>query len=63
MRKLPMTYRRFANSASAIQFVIEELPLAAQNAVTLEVAGTRFDPAQIRELYDSSDYPLKRKAK
>jgi hypothetical protein len=62
-RKLPVTYRRFANSASAVQFVIEELPADAQKTVTLEVAETRFDPVQIRELYDSPGYPLKRKAK
>ena len=63
MRKFPMRYRRFASSAEAIQFAIEQLPAPAQKGAILEVNETRFEPMQIRELYDSPHYPLKRKAK
>ena len=63
IRKTAIKYRRFSSSAAAIQFVMEELPPLAQNSAVLEVGENRFDPAQIRELYDSPQYPLKRKAK
>ena len=63
MRILPMKYRRFASSASAIQFAIEQLPPTALIGVILEVNETRFDPAEIRDLYDSPRYPLKRSQK
>ena len=58
-----MTYRRFSSAAQAIQFVMEELSPIAQNSAVLEVGEHRFDVADIRALYDSERYPLKRKSK
>jgi hypothetical protein len=63
LRKTAIKYRRFSSSAAAIKFVMEELFPLAQNSAVLEVGETRFDPAQILELYESPLYPLKRKAK
>jgi hypothetical protein len=60
MRKFPMRYQRFATSAEAIQFAVEKLPEPAQNGAILEVNEMRFEPPEIRELYDSPRYPLKR---
>jgi hypothetical protein len=62
MRKTAIKYRRFNTSAAAIQYVMEELPPLARNSAVLEVDETRFDPVQIVELYESSKYPLKRRA-
>ena len=59
--KFPMVYRRFASSALAIQFAIEEMPHEVRRGALLEVNEVRFDPMQILELYESSDYPLPRK--
>ena len=63
LRKTTIKYRRFSISAAAIQFVMEELSPLAQNSAVLGLNETRFDPVQIRELYESPLYPLKRKAK
>ena len=59
--KRPMSYRRFATSAEAIQFAIEEIPVALQLGTVLEVYDERFEGAQIRELYESDLYPLERR--
>ena len=56
----PMTYRRFPNGAEAVRFAIEELPAILQGGTVLQCGEERFDHAQIRGLYDSSDYPLVR---
>ncbi len=55
-----MKYRRFATSAEAIQFVVEELPPLIQNGTVLEVGEERFETAEIHELYSNPRYPLKR---
>lgn len=56
----PMTYRRFATGADAIRFAIETLPAAVLVATVIQIDEDRFDSQQIREFYDSADYPLKR---
>ncbi len=58
--KHAMKYRRFATSAEAIQFVVEQLPPLIQNGTVLEVGEERFETAEIHELYNNSRYPLKR---
>jgi hypothetical protein len=55
-------YRRFERAADAIRFAIEELPAQFLQAACLEVEGLRFDGAGIRRLYDSTEYPLARRA-
>ena len=60
-RKRPVTYRRFAHSAEAIRFAIEQLPLTMQRGTVMEVGGDRIKFSQIRALYDSKRYPLSRR--
>ena len=55
-------YRRFATAAEAVRFVIEDMPHGLSLGAVLEVAETRFDSREIRRLYDSPDYPLRRRA-
>lgn len=51
-------YRRFDTAAEAIRYVVEELSNAGQRTCTLEVNEKRFNYIDIRNLYDSSTYPL-----
>jgi hypothetical protein len=55
-------YRRFDTAADAIQFAMEELPAPALLGAVIEIDEGRFGHADIRELYESPDYPLKRQA-
>jgi len=55
-------YRRFDTAADAIQFAMEELPTPALLGAVIEINETRLSHADIRELYESPDYPLKRQA-
>jgi hypothetical protein len=58
----PVGYRRFDSAAKAIRFAIEEMPVDFLLGSILEVGDERVDGAGIRQLYDSKDYPLPRKA-
>ena len=55
-------YKRFARAADAIRFAIEELPPELLVGAFLEVDGKRYSSGGIRRLYESSDYPLPRRA-
>jgi hypothetical protein len=55
-------YQRFTAAADAIRFAIEELPPEMLVGAYLEVEEERFDGRAIRRLYDSSNYPLPRRA-
>jgi hypothetical protein len=55
-----MGYRRFASTAQAIRFAMEELPSARLIGAYLQVDEARYDGPEIRRLYESADYPLKR---
>ena len=56
----PVKYRRFETAAHAIQFAIEELPPLALLGAFIEMDEARLGHADIRELYESPDYPLKK---
>lgn len=55
-------YRRFERAADAIRFAIEELPPELLLGAWLEVDEQRYDGRGIRHLYESTDYPLPRRA-
>jgi hypothetical protein len=61
-RKIPtrVKYRRFERAADAIRFAIEELPEPLLLGAFIEVDDGRLGHKDIRELYNSADYPLKR---
>jgi hypothetical protein len=61
-RRQTLSYRRFARAAEAIRFAIEDLPPQALVGTCLEVNESRYESAEIRRLYASSRYPLRRKA-
>ena len=58
----PLGYNRFACAAQAIRFAIEELPPQLLAGTYLEVDELRYESAEIRRLYEKSDYPLPRRA-
>jgi hypothetical protein len=55
-------YRRFDSAADAIRFAIEDLPPQLLLGAYLEVEEKRFDRNEMRRLYDSTEYPLARRA-
>jgi hypothetical protein len=59
-RKRPVSYRRFASSAEAIRFAVEQLPQIMQRGTVMEMGEDRYEFAEIRALYESDRYPLQR---
>ena len=56
-----LTYQRFADSASAIRFMIEVLPSKLLPSAVLEANEHRFSAKQISKLYESDTYPYERR--
>jgi hypothetical protein len=61
VRRQPVGYGRFARAADAIRFAIEELPAELLRNTCLAVDEERFDRNEIRQLYESAQYPLVRR--
>src|SRR5882757_3844842 len=61
-RRRPLSYKRFDRAAEAIRFAIEELPPELLLGAYLEVDEERYNDRAIRQLYESVDYPLTRRA-
>ncbi len=57
----PLAYRRFTTAAEAIRFAIEDFPTVRALGAWLQVGDERFDSDGIQRLYESSDYPLRRR--
>jgi hypothetical protein len=55
-------YRRFDKVADAIRFAVEELPEALLLGAYIESEEKRLGHKDIRALYESERYPLKKKA-
>ena len=53
-------YRRFDSAADAIRFAVEELPEPLLLGAYIEIEESRLGHKDIRALYDSERYPLKK---
>jgi hypothetical protein len=62
-RKAPskVKYRRFDKAAEAIRFAIEELAEPQLLGAYIEIETGRLGHREIRALYESAEYPLKKK--
>jgi hypothetical protein len=60
--KQVIKYRRFDTAAEAIRFAIEELPAPLLLGAYIEIAESRLDHQRIRALYDSAEFPRKKRA-
>ena len=56
-----IAYKRFDTAAEAIRYSIEDMPGAALLGAYLESEETRCGAQEIRHLYESVAYPLKRR--
>ena len=59
----PLGYRRFATAEEAIRFAVEDFPAIRTLGAWMQVGDERYDSDSIHQLYDSSEYPLKRRAR
>jgi hypothetical protein len=56
-------YRRFDTAAEALRFANEDAPAQSMVGAYLEVDEARFGMEEMRYLYESTAYPLKRSAR
>jgi hypothetical protein len=63
-RKIPsrVKYRRFDKAAEAIRFAVEELPEPLLLGAYIQIDEQRLGHKEIRALYDSERYPLRKRA-
>ncbi len=54
-------YRRFATAAEAIRFAVEDFPAVRTLGAWMQIGDERYDSDDIQRLYDSGDYPLRRR--
>ena len=57
----PLGYRRFSNAAEAIRFAVEDLPSVRTLGAWMQIGDERFDVDDIQRLYESTDFPKKKK--
>ena len=57
----PISYRRFATATEAIRFAVEEFPALRTLGAWMQVGDDRFNSNEIQRLYDSGDYPRRRR--
>ncbi len=57
----PLGYRRFATAAEAIRFAVEDFPAVRTLGAWMQIGDERFDGDGIQRLYDSGEYPLRRR--
>ena len=62
-RQKALEYRLFVQAAEAIRFAIEDLPSSVLRDCSLEIGDDRYVCAAILGLYESADFPLRRRAK
>ena len=55
-------YRRFDKAAQAIRFAMEELPQPQLLGAVIVLDDVRLSHNEIRMLYESADYPLRKSA-
>jgi hypothetical protein len=55
-------YRRFDHASDAIRFAVEELPEPLLLGAYIEIDEERLGHKDIRALYDSESFPLKKVA-
>ncbi len=55
-------YRRFDNAAEAIRYAVEDLPEALLLGAYIQIDDQRLGHHDIRTLYASANFPLKRAA-
>jgi hypothetical protein len=55
-------YRRFDKAAEAIRFAVEELPEPLLLGAYIQIDEQRLGHKDIRALYESERYPLKKQA-
>lgn len=58
-----LVFRRFPKAAEAIRFAVEELAPKILDGCSLEVNDLHYFGREIRPLYDSGSFPLRRRAK
>lgn len=54
-------YRRFTTAAEAIRFAVEDFPAIRTLGAWMQVGDDRFDSDEIHRLYESDNYPLRRR--
>ena len=54
-------YRRFDRAAEAIRFAMEDMPEPLLLGAFIQIGETRLGHQDIRALYESADYPLKKR--